>query len=147
LVLFTTKHAKYTKIWDILNELHDNFRIFRVFRGNDIDMIARRWKCICPPRQRDGFLAHLNETGMKDISTTPGFLGGQILERPLGDALEITLISYWDSAEAIRKFAGDNIEVARLYPDDERYDIVADQHVTHYTIINQYRIAFGKEKL
>ncbi|GAK49523.1 hypothetical protein U14_00745 [Candidatus Moduliflexus flocculans] len=109
-------------------------------------MIARRWKCICPRHQRDGFLAHLNETGVRDVSSTPGFLGAQILERPLGDAIEMTLISYWDSVEAIRKFAGDNIEVARLYPDDARYEIVADRHVRHYTVINQYRIAFEKER-
>ncbi len=109
-------------------------------------MIARAWKCICPFHQREGFLAYLNETGVKDVSAIPGFLGAQILERTLDDAVEMTLISYWESEDAIRKFAGEEIDVARLYPDDARYEIVADQHVTHYKIVEQSQITFEQAK-
>lgn len=51
-----------------------------------------------------------------------------------GDA-EISLITYWDSLESIRAFAGEDIEVARLYPEDAIYEINADRHVTHYKVV------------
>ena len=44
-------------------------------------MIAREWKCLCPTRQRQGFLEHLNRTGVRESHDTPGYLGHQVLER------------------------------------------------------------------
>ena len=98
-------------------------------------MIARSWKCLCPRPNRNGFLDHLRRTGVAETSATPGFSGYQILEREAGDALEITLVTYWESLAAIEAFAGEDIGQARLYADDDAYAIVPDRTVRHYEVL------------
>lgn len=100
-------------------------------------MIAREWRCLCPSRHRDDFLEHLDATGVRECQSTPGFQGFQILERTLGPRVEITLVTYWRAAADIVAFAGEDISKARLYPDDEAYEIVPDHEVRHYAVLAQ----------
>ncbi len=100
-------------------------------------MIAREWKCRVPPMHSTGFTAYLYETGIKDSSETPGYLGAQIFRRDLSDGVELTLITYWDQLESIKAFAGDDISQARLYPEDKVYELDPDLSVQHYEVIEQ----------
>jgi hypothetical protein len=45
------------------------------------------------------------------------------------------MISLWESEEAIRGFAGDDIDVAVLFPDDDRYLIDRELAVSHYEVV------------
>lgn len=102
-------------------------------------MIAREWKARCPQPHKTGFIKYLYETGVKDASSTTGFKGAQIFTRDLGDDVEVTLISYWESLDSIKAFAGVDITVARLYPEDYQYQLKADNFVTHYEVVeNQW---------
>ncbi|MGH1540007.1 MAG: antibiotic biosynthesis monooxygenase [Arenicella sp.] len=98
-------------------------------------MFAREWKARCPKHKKEGFIDYLYETGVKDTSATSGFFGAQILLREFGDKVEVTLISYWASLEAIEAFAGKDISVARLYPEDDQYELEPDAFVNHYEVI------------
>lgn len=49
-----------------------------------------------------------------------------------GDRPEIATISFRDSMEAIRAFAGDQPERARYYPEDGDCLIARTRHVEHY---------------
>lgn len=105
-------------------------------------MIAREWRCLCPTRNREGFLKHLRLTGVREAKTTRGYLGHKILERldatcPNGrsGSVELALITYWADWESVRAFAGDRPERAVLYPGDERFEIVPDKHVQHYEVL------------
>lgn len=100
-------------------------------------MIAREWKCVCPARHRDGFLAYLYETGVKETSATPGFQGAQILERAFESGVEMSLVTYWDCLDSIEAFAGEDISVAKLYPEDAKYDIIPDTEVKHYRVVDR----------
>lgn len=103
-------------------------------------MIAREWKCRVPAVHRAGFTAYLYKTGIKDSSATPGYCGAQILHRTLSGKIEITLITYWDSLDAITAFAGEDIAQARLYPEDAKYELEPDLVVQHYEVIeHQFR--------
>jgi heme-degrading monooxygenase HmoA len=98
-------------------------------------MIAREWKCRVPNVHSEGFTAYLYETGIKDSSATPGSLGAQIFRRTLAGKIELTLITYWDKLESITAFAGSDISQARLYPEDEVYELDPDLSVQHYEVI------------
>jgi heme-degrading monooxygenase HmoA len=50
--------------------------------------------------------------------------------------VEFLLVSLWDSEEAIRRFAGEDIEKAVFYPEDEQFLIEKDDHVSHYEVVN-----------
>ncbi|WP_167482750.1 antibiotic biosynthesis monooxygenase family protein [Enterovibrio baiacu] len=98
-------------------------------------MIAREWKATCPKKHEEGSIGYLYETGVKESSETPGFLGAQIFQREVDESVEITLITYWETLECITAFAGENIDVAKLYPEDAHYELVPDHHVNHYHVV------------
>ena len=98
-------------------------------------MIAREWKARVPLSEKEGFLSYLNETGVKETSATSGFKGAQVLVRDLEKKSEVTLVTYWSSVEAIKAFSGEEIEIAKLYPDDYKYDLEPDHFVSHYEVV------------
>ncbi len=97
-------------------------------------MIAREWKATCPKKHEEGFIAYLYKTGIKDTKACDGFMGAQILNRDLENKVEITLVSYWKNIECIKAFSGENVNIAKLYPEDEKYELNPDKHVNHYTV-------------
>ena len=101
-------------------------------------MIAREWRCTCPAGRLDDFIPYLHATGIRDAENTPGFAGAEILHRETGGAEEVVLVTFWDSMESIRGFAGDDIGKAVLYPEDHTYGIVSDAIVRHYTVCARY---------
>jgi hypothetical protein len=46
------------------------------------------------------------------------------------------LISLWESWNAIRSFAGEDIERARYYPQDAEYLLELEPKVTHYEVVD-----------
>ena len=99
-------------------------------------MIAREWKAKCPKKHEEGFISYLYETGVKDTSATKGFIGAQIFNRDTdsGNEVEITLITYWEDLECIKAFSGESIDIAKLYSEDEQYELKPDDYVLHYKV-------------
>ena len=61
--------------------------------------------------------------------------GAWLLRRDAEDATtEFITLSLWDSVDAIRAFAGDDIEAAVLYPEDERYLLDGGTDIRHYEV-------------
>lgn len=98
-------------------------------------MIARRWTGRVPYSRSDEYLEYLQKTGLSDYAATPGHLGTQILRRTTGDVTEFELTTFWESTDAIRAFAGDDISVARYYPEDEDFLLEMNEHVEHWEVI------------
>ena len=61
--------------------------------------------------------------------------GAHLLQREVGELTEIITLSFWDSFEAIKGFAGEDIERAVFYPEDDRYLVERDLRVTHFHVI------------
>jgi heme-degrading monooxygenase HmoA len=49
---------------------------------------------------------------------------------------EFTLISLWDSWDAIKAFAGSDPEKAVFYPEDEKFLLERGPRVTHYEVLS-----------
>src|SRR6185503_14252303 len=85
-------------------------------------VILRKWTGRIRTPQQDEYVAYIAGTGLEDYAKTPGNLGFQMLLRELGNGeTEVTTISWWESMDAIRAFAGATPELARYYPEDDRY--------------------------
>ncbi len=69
---------------------------------------------------------YINRTGMAEYRSTPGNQGAWMLRRDDGDHSEIITFSLWDSRDSIRAFAGEDIEQAVFYPEDDRFLIERD---------------------
>ncbi len=44
------------------------------------------------------------------------------------------LVTIWDSIESVKKFAGDNPEIAKYYSEDDDYLLEKEEHVSMYEI-------------
>lgn len=98
-------------------------------------VILRRWSGRIRTADEAEYVAYVKRTGGDDYAKTPGNRGFQIVMRALGDGIsEVTTLSWWDSMEAIKAFAGDQPEVARYYPDDDRFLVDRPPNVDHYRV-------------
>ncbi len=98
-------------------------------------MIARIWRGRTRASQADAYLTYLEATGLKDYAATPGNRGVRVLRRIEGDEAEFLLITFWDSLDAMRAFAGPDIETAVYYPEDDAYLLGREPTVTHYEVV------------
>jgi heme-degrading monooxygenase HmoA len=100
-------------------------------------MIARIWRGITPAAKADAYFIYLQATGLKEYCSIEGNRGVQVLRRIEGERAEFLLISFWDSYDAIRKFAGDDFETAVYYPEDKDFLLVMEPKVMHYEILER----------
>jgi heme-degrading monooxygenase HmoA len=98
-------------------------------------MIARIWRGVVRAGDADAYVAYINETGIAEYLQTPGNRGAWMLRRDDGDRTEFITYSLWESLDSIRRFAGDDIEAAVYYPEDERFLIEQDDRVKHYEVV------------
>ena len=98
-------------------------------------MIARVWRGTTRASDSDTYAEYVRATGVATQRSTDGNLGSMVLQRPVDGGVEVTVISLWDDLEAIRRFAGDEPEVAVYYPEDDRYLIDRPPHVEHHDVV------------
>jgi len=60
-----------------------------------------------------------------------------MLRREEGERTEFITLSLWESEDAIRAFAGDDIEAAVHYLEDDRYLIGGASAVAHYEVVGE----------
>ncbi len=97
-------------------------------------MIARFWRGATRRRDADRYVEYLRGTGIADYTATPGNLGAEVLRRDAGDRTLFTTRSTWRSLDDIRGFAGDEVEVARFYPEDDEFLVDRELTVEHHEI-------------
>jgi heme-degrading monooxygenase HmoA len=100
-------------------------------------MIARTWAGATRASDADAYLEYLHATGLAEYRSTPGNRGVLALRRIAGERAEFLLLTLWESEEAIRRFAGEDIGRAVYYPEDDRYLVARDERVHHYEVVYQ----------
>src|SRR4051812_20489444 len=97
-------------------------------------MIARAWSGAVRTTDADDYAAYIRETGFAEYGRTPGNRGAWLLRRDDNGTTEFIALSLWDGIAAIRAFAGEDIEAAVLYPEDERYLLGGNSSIAHYDV-------------
>jgi heme-degrading monooxygenase HmoA len=97
-------------------------------------MIARIWRGAVRADDAAAYASYIQLTGIEGYKKTPGNRGAWALCRAEGDRAEFVTVSLWDSREAIEAFAGQDIENAVFYPEDERFLVERDLTVRHYEV-------------
>jgi heme-degrading monooxygenase HmoA len=98
-------------------------------------MIARTWHGITDASKADEYFDYLNKTGVTEYRATQGNLGVYVLRRIEGNKAHFLLLTLWESEEAIKRFAGSNMEKAKYYPEDEQFLLELEPTVTHYEVM------------
>jgi heme-degrading monooxygenase HmoA len=96
--------------------------------------LARLWRGATRAEDADAYLAYLHETGIAEYRGTPGNRGVLVLRRIAGGRAEFLLITLWESEDAVRRFAGDDIGRAVFYPEDDRFLIGREDRVEHFEV-------------
>ena len=98
-------------------------------------MIARTWHGMVDSSRADEYLDYLNKTGIPEYRETKGNLGVYVLRRMEGAKAHFLLLTLWESEDAIKRFAGADIEKAKYYPEDEQFLLELEPTVTHYEVL------------
>jgi heme-degrading monooxygenase HmoA len=97
-------------------------------------MIARIWRGAVRAADATAYASYIQQTGIEGYKATPGNRGAWMLWRLDGEQAEVITLSFWDSREAIQGFAGQDIEKAVFYPEDDRFLVDRDLTVHHYEV-------------
>jgi heme-degrading monooxygenase HmoA len=93
------------------------------------------WRGWVRTEDRAAYVGYIEGTGLAEYRRTPGNEGAWMFTRDVGDGrTEVVTLSFWASRDSIRGFAGDDIEQAVFYPEDDRYLVDRETTVTHYEI-------------
>jgi len=94
-------------------------------------MISRKWHGRVPAEKADAYHEYLLRTGLADYRATPGNLAVLVERWVEGDVAHFLLTTVWESMEAIERFAGEDYEAARYYPEDDDFLLEREPTVRH----------------
>ena len=97
-------------------------------------MIARVWHGVTRAEHSAEYAHYLEESGIRQARANEGSRGTLVLRRTRGDYAEFETILLFDSLEDVKRFAGDDLEAAVFFPEDERYLVDRDLDVRHYEV-------------
>jgi heme-degrading monooxygenase HmoA len=95
-------------------------------------MIARMWHGRVPTSKAEEYRKFTNGRAIPDYQSVKGNLKVYVLERLDGDVTHFITLTFWESLDAIRGFAGDDLEKAKYYPEDKDFLLEFEPRVVHY---------------
>src|SRR4029450_2994803 len=103
-------------------------------------MIARLWTGRTKDEDYDPYPAYLEESGVAALKPTAGNRGVMVLRRLHGAEAEFSVMSFWDSLDDVKKFAGDDVDAARYFPDDERFLLDFPPRLKHFEVAREREV-------
>jgi heme-degrading monooxygenase HmoA len=97
-------------------------------------VIARAWFGRTKASEYDTYLAYLERSGVPELEGTHGNRGVIVLRRVEGDEAEFGVLSFWDSLESVKAFAGEDVDTARYFPEDEHYLLELTPRLKHFDV-------------
>ena len=98
-------------------------------------MIARIWHGRTLTAKADEYLRYLNASGVERILKTEGNHGVEVLRKTDGPRTDFVVISYWESIDAVKRFAGPDFERAVIMDRDKEFLIEVEPNVLHYEVV------------
>lgn len=98
-------------------------------------MIVRIWRGYADHGEPDAYPEHFRRNVVPELRGIAGFLGATLLKRETEDIVEFLVETRWQSLDAIRAFAGDDIERAIVEPEAVAALRTFDPTVSHFDAI------------
>jgi mannose-6-phosphate isomerase-like protein (cupin superfamily) len=109
-------------------------------------VIARRWTALAEgSEQADVYVAHFEGTVRPHLESTRGFLGATVERVAADGGIEIVVVTRWESMDAIKGFAGEDIDLAAVEPEARAVLSRFDDRVRHIELADGQ--AFGHLEL
>jgi antibiotic biosynthesis monooxygenase (ABM) superfamily enzyme len=97
-------------------------------------VIARIWRGATRAEDGDEYAAYIEETGLRGARELPGSRGTLLLRRERDGRAEFQTILLFDSLDDVRAFAGEELDEAVFFPEDDRYLVDRELDVGHYDV-------------
>jgi heme-degrading monooxygenase HmoA/uncharacterized protein YciI len=104
-------------------------------------MIMRFWKARSTVQASDKYVEHATEKVFPALDQLDGHRGAYLLRRAVDDAVEFVVLTFWDSMESVRKFAGVKPERAVVGPEARAVLTSFDETVSHFEVVSRTRPA------
>jgi heme-degrading monooxygenase HmoA len=104
-------------------------------------MVARIWHGRTPADKAEEYKQYLFDVGVKKIASLPGNRGVQMMVNKTADQGEFMIVSYWDSIDAIKGYAGENYTRVHDLPRDKEFLIDMETLVRHFELdVNLWQV-------
>jgi heme-degrading monooxygenase HmoA len=99
-------------------------------------MIARMWSGVARLDSIDAYVAHLRDTTFPAIEALEGHRGAYVLRRASAGQVLVTVITLWESIDAIARFSGDDVEAAVVPPEAQALLASWDTRAVHWEVVD-----------
>lgn len=100
-------------------------------------MNARMWHGRVPTSKATAYREFLNARAIPDYRSVDGNLSVHILERTEGDITHFMTLTFWRDMDSIKSFAGEDLQVAKYYPEDKEFLLEFEPTALHYEVAGQ----------
>jgi heme-degrading monooxygenase HmoA len=98
-------------------------------------MIIREWRGRARRSQAAAYPRHFRERVISELRDVPGFMGAQLSRRDVDGGVEFLVLTQWQSMDAIRGFAGTEVDKAVVEPGAAAALVEFDERVRHYEVV------------
>lgn len=98
-------------------------------------MIARSWRARARADRAHLYPEHFSEAVLPRLRALTGFVGASLLRRTDDQEVEYVVLSYWESMEAVARFAGATPDVAVVDAEARTALSSFDERVLHYEVV------------
>ncbi len=100
-------------------------------------VIVRTWSATADAAGARSYSRYFDGTLLPELRKLPGFGGACLLRRDLDEdgTVELTTHTFWESAEVIRAFAGDDITVSVVEPHAQAMLLDFDRTAAHRSVV------------
>ncbi len=96
--------------------------------------IMRLWHGEVDREKADEYEKLMVEKAVPDYSSVDGLLKLYFQRKDEKNITHFLLVTIWDSIESVKKFAGDNPEIAKYYPEDDEFLLKKEKNTELYEI-------------
>jgi heme-degrading monooxygenase HmoA len=97
-------------------------------------MIGRMWRAWAAAGSAEAYEHLLRDKVIPELDAAEGCLGAYVMRRDHGDEVEFVVLHFFDSLDAVRRFAGDDYEAA-VVPEAARKLLTRfDATAQHYEV-------------
>ena len=110
-------------------------------------MIERVWSARTTRDKAVAYAEYFRQVVLPDLAAVAGYRGHRLLQRrvasdaassagPAADAIEIVVVTEWESLDVIRGFAGDDVDRAVVHDEAAALFSDYDKTVRHYEVVS-----------
>jgi heme-degrading monooxygenase HmoA len=104
-------------------------------------MIERVWSARTTREGAVRYAAHVRDVVLTELARIDGYRGARLLERELDGVIEVVVVTRWQTLDAIRAFAGEELDRAVVHPAAAALFTDYDRKVRHYGVVVEEQAA------